>query len=134
MGRDDAPGPGTVESTGLGSAVSHRAVLAGGAVPTATAQDQCGLGAADDATGASLAAGPPAGRGGRRRLCRGVAGYSLRQKPCDHGLAVALGRRPVSPTGPPTSQQARPQTDEGEAPTQLAELGRALRYPLGDGG
>ena len=45
----------------------------------APAQDQCGLGPADDEASAPLAAGAPAGVGRRWRLCRGVAGPGLCQ-------------------------------------------------------
>ena len=56
------------------------------------------------------------------------------KQPGDHGLAPALGCRAVSPARAPAPGQARPQTHQGEAPTQLAGLGGALRYPLGDRG
>ena len=38
------------------------------------------------------------------------------------------------PPGPQPPGQTRPQTHQGEAPTPLAGLGGALRYPLGDRG
>ena len=40
MGIDDAPGSSALESAGMGSALSHRVVLAGGDVPATPTQDQ----------------------------------------------------------------------------------------------
>ena len=59
MGVDDAVGPRALEPPGVGPAVSHRLVSARRAVHMPTAQDQCGLGAADDEAGAALAAWAP---------------------------------------------------------------------------
>src|SRR5262245_2698033 len=108
----------------MGLTVSHRAMPAGRAGEAATAQDQRGLGPADDAASAPLAPRPAAGVGRRWRLCRRLAGAGLREEPGGHGLAPALGCRPVSPARPPAPGQTRPQTVEGPAPTPVASLGR----------
>src|ERR1700752_4722365 len=108
MGVDDAVGPRALEPTGVGPAVSHRVVLARSAVHTPTAQDQCGLGTADDEAGAALAAGAPAGAGGRWGLCRGVASAGLCHTPRDHGVALALGCGPLSsPRASPPGKRGR---------------------------
>jgi hypothetical protein len=49
-------------------------------------------------------------------------------------VSFALGCRPVSPARTAALGQARSQTPEGEAPTELASLGEQGRYPLGDRG
>jgi hypothetical protein len=134
MGVDAALGARTLEPAGVGVALSHHAVQAGEARGPATPQDQCGLGAADDAAGAPLAARASAGAGRRWRFCRGGAGPGVCEEPRGHGLAPALGCRPVSPSGTAVPGQTRSQTHQGEAPTPLAGLGRAPRYPLGDRG
>src|SRR5918994_4539827 len=134
MGRDDAPGASALESTSMGVALSHHAVLACRASRPAPAQDQCRLGTADHEAGASLAARTPSSVGRRRGLCCGGAGLGVRQKPGGYGLALALGCRPVSPAGAAASRQAWPQTHQRKAPTALAGVGHALRYPLGNCG
>jgi hypothetical protein len=58
---DDAVGPSAVGTAGVGVAPSHHAVLVREAARTTTVQDQYGLGAADDAAGAPLAAGAAVG-------------------------------------------------------------------------
>jgi hypothetical protein len=132
VGRDDAGGPRALEPTGVGSAVSHRLVPARRAVHTPTAQDQRGLGTADEAAGAALAAEAAAGVGGRWRLCRGLVGLGLGQTPGGHGLALAVGCGAGASAGHPVPQQARPQTHPREAPAQRARLGRTRGYPLGN--
>ena len=100
----------------------------------ATAQDQRGLGPADDAASAPLAPRTAVGVGRRWRLCRRLAGAGLREEPGGHGLAPALGCRAVSPASASPAGQARPSTVEGQAPTPLASLGGTRRYALGNGG
>ncbi len=96
MGRDDALGPSALGAAGVGIALSHHAVPACRAAGPATAQEQCGLGAADDAAGVPLAAGAAAGVGRRWRLCGGLPGPSMCQNPGGHGVAPALSCRAVS--------------------------------------
>ncbi|MBI3988995.1 MAG: S8 family serine peptidase [candidate division NC10 bacterium] len=132
MGLADAPGPRPLGQTGVGLAVFDRAVLARKEDRPTAAQDQCGLGAADDQAGPALAAAAAAGVSGRWRLCRRVAGSGLCHKPGRDGLALALGCRSVPPAGSPAPWQTRPQALERRTPAPLAGLGRSLGYPLGD--
>jgi hypothetical protein len=67
------------------------------------------------------------------RLCDGVAGADVCHTPRDHGVAVALGSRAVSSPGTTAHAQTWAQTLERQAPAQLAGLGGAIRYALGDG-
>ncbi len=69
-----------------------------------------------------------------RQVRRWPPGGGLCQAPSGHGLAPALGCGPLSSVGTSALRQARPQTHQGEAPTQLAGLGRPRRYVLGDRG
>jgi hypothetical protein len=55
VGVDAALGPDAVEPAGVGVAVSERLMLARRAGQPASAQDQSGVGATDDAAGAPLA-------------------------------------------------------------------------------
>jgi hypothetical protein len=131
IGLDDATRSRALEPAGVGVPLSHHAVLAGQGTKPAMPQYQCRLGVADDEAGAPLAARPTAGAGRRWRFRRGCAGPGVCEAPGGHGLALALECGALSPTRPAAQEQTRAQTLEGGAPTELAELGRARRYPLG---
>src|SRR6516165_5780102 len=134
VGVHDALGASALEPAGVGVALFDRPLLAQAKARHTTAYNQCGLGAADDETGASLAARATAGLGRRWWLRGRIAGAGLCQKSGDHGLAPALGCGAVLPPRTTVHGQTRSQTPQGQAPTELAGLGRAQRYALGDRG
>jgi hypothetical protein len=134
MGVDEAAGPRAVGAAGMGKALSHRVVPAGPKEGPAAAQEPCGVGPAEAQTRAARAAGAAAGAGGRRRRCGGLAGPGLWHTPSRHGVALAVGCRPVASARPPAPGPARPHPLAGQAATGRADLGGSRRYALGDRG
>src|SRR5262249_44620953 len=134
VGLAEAPGAGALESASVGVAVADRPVPAGGPARAAPAQDQRGWGATAEAARAALAARASAGVGRRWRFCGRGAGAGRCQAPGDHGLASALGCRPVSSARAPAPRHAWPQTLARETPAPPAGLGGARGYALADRG